>query len=558
MVVFGLIGFMLFIFYPILCIWQDGFKDGLKSVGTIYLVIFGVSLIFFLIGYIYSLTGAVKPLAIYIFLIIVCAILAKIADKTSSDKCAECLIEWSAGILIVLRGLLLFNVLCSFFGGDSILSFVYEYINKPIPVTGIPFPYDKTVLDIFIFIFIYSLFAYRKGRKDKIADMIKDAEKITRENSACIVVQDIKGTEDTGADIKKKDRKFAINGYKMNAKKVWLLIYSILGIVVMVVKANKNTKKYDTIFFAVSLLTLLSLILYLITVRIQNKYFYKYNKKIKREALKNEKYKEVNPEVKSLLAGMWFEDYPLTVNLGINLADILYKEYKVSLSLEISPGLSALTYYKAGELLNIKYKDYIKQKNYDSFKTDYIYCDPRIKENTDLKDQEIKISFIKTPYPIEKDEHSKTFSVADEKTNEEKAEKIIQLLDDFIESEIIPKRKKSLFEDVKEMVKRWKEKNTFINIFSKAEASVNPYEFVLCYCGKELFRYNLVKCKDGGLVKTIEEIYKKMTVEEFDQMIAGEFVQKIETALDENVQLFSNYNEIVAKNKKLFESRKKS
>ena len=77
-----------------------------------------------------------------------------------------------------------------------------------------------------------------------MSDMIKDAEKITRENSACIVVQDIKGTEDTGADIKKKDRKFAINGYKMNAKKVWLLIYSILGIVVMVVKANKNTKKF--------------------------------------------------------------------------------------------------------------------------------------------------------------------------------------------------------------------------------------------------------------------------------------------------------------------------
>lgn len=539
LVLLFIIGFQTFL--------QEGFnKEGWSSFGLTLAVIFGLTIFLMLCLYVNKEILS----AINLFILIACGIIAIIADKSKKDKFAGFMADLFKGILFLFRGVLFLTALFSFYGNIKYLSEAYNFVNDKLGIIGLHFP-GGIVSNIMIFVLLYALIFCRRGIKDKAVDIEKDVEKITRDYDACTVVHDIKEASDLGIEIASKEKKFTGTGYKKRAKKVWLLMYSILGLIFTVLQElhGKYFSHLDILNYS-STITLFSMIMYLITTGMENKYFYKYYKIVKSKAPKIEEYKESYIEVKNLLSYMWYEDAPLLITNGVELNKILNigNNFYINVYLEISPGLSALTYNNAGSLLNKNFDEYLKQISYKSVKVE-----KWIRENPELNDLEIRIKYEENfSSKDEKKSGSKIFSVIEEKTNDAKAAKIIQLLDDYIKNELCANWIEYPYERISNMYERLKKLNNDYILVNQTAAFVKPYEFIICYCGKELLRYNLVDCQDGELVKTIEDIYKKMSSAEFNIMITENYIEKVEKTINDNIGLFSNYKDIIAKNKKLF------
>lgn len=249
-------------------------------------------------------------------------------------------------------------------------------------------------------------------------------------------------------------------------------------------------------------------------------------------------YAKQNPEVENYVLGLWSEEKPLNTIIGINLSRIMERNSCYAVRLEISPGLSALTYYAAGNLLGNKYEEYKKAQKHPDVSIDYL----AVSENRTLKDQEIKISFmVKYDYEASTSEISRVYNVSDEKTNEEKSTKIIQLLDDYI-NEMIKSNKnidiKKILSDSGERLKEMLPEYQKTTIFSSYQ--LKPFEMLIIYEGRELFRHNFVECEDGQLAEKMDEIFKTTSRLDFENEVFLKFVEYREETLKKNKEIFKN------------------
>lgn len=555
MIVLGILA-VLILFYIGLILFQEGFsKDALKSLGAFFGLIFGLWVLII----VFCDVPATYFLAASIPAIIALEILIKINNKSDAKKrtvkkgdVLECI------FLLLIPFLMLTSVFA--FSSDSIISSGVSYINELTNrITGNDFPF-RSLFQIFPFSLIFALITYRNKKNDEVLMRGKDIKRTELEYKACYVVEDLK--ESCDKQFKLSDiTGFALRfGFTSSSKKVIFIIYSIIGIVYDVLSFVLKEPELSESCIRGGIVTLVSFILNIFVIGFINKCHKKYYKHITEIKTKATKYKSLNPEVDSLLAGRWYENVPLKINCGIELFPILHTHSQASVSIEISPGLHSLVYYGAGELLNKKYDEYLKSK-----KDGVVGLTKYFPENPELNDQEVKFVYKEknlSYYFKRKDSlvsadfdksEIKIFSVADAKTNEEKASLIISELDDYIQNHILKIRKSTPGELITKMNARLcKELPVLEESIIGSSASLSPFEFMINYCGKELLRYNLVDCKDGTLVKTIEEIYKQMTSEEFALMLTNKFIDLTEKTLIENKDIFSSYKEICSKNKNLF------
>lgn len=528
--------------YIVLFIWTiivNGWKEGLEAIGAILLII-GIGWVVLMAAFFVQIyIGELIMISLLIFFALLSIMVDKKAETKPLKKFSKHISElmtFGVMALLVLSfefGLKYYVSVTSSYN-YTIPDFIFSIIH---PLTGkIPL---FIILGINLVCIILSFTKIWKNRKiiDKTRKEESNVKNILLYNKACAIVEHRKTPE---------KKEFSVDKFSSYCFKVpydlkdgfgaWYKAFSIVAIATFAVMIA--TKAAPDLLIITSMLYFINIIICTLVAFWKIRGFNAFSKKLENNKEKIMNYAKQNPEVENYVLGFWSEEKPLNTIIGINLYRIMERNSCYAVRLEISPGLSALTYYAAGNLLGNKYEEYKKAQKHPDVSIDYL----AVSENRTLKDQEIKISFmVKYDYGASTSEISRVYNVSDEKTNEEKSTKIIQLLDDYI-NEMIKSNKnidiKKILSDSGERLKEILPEYQKTTIFSSYQ--LKPFEMLIIYEGRELFRHNFVECEDGQLAEKMDEIFKTTSRLDFENEVFLKFVEYREETLKKNKEIFKN------------------